>query len=126
MLVAGARLRLGRGWENSELLLVELSIKLANCSIVLFRRFELFAIYRVLVCGILCYGYNERCFNIFVLCGYLKHSELLVSFDDLFPMFSIPQTWNESKKKHKYLDCRLLVPLVRSSLKLALMSLEDL
>ena len=43
----------------------------------LFRRIELFAIYGVLVCGILCYVYNERCFNIFVLCGYLKQNELL-------------------------------------------------
>ena len=113
MLVAGARLRLGRGWENSELLLVELSIKLANCSIVLFRRFELFAIYRVLVCGILCYGYNERCFNIFVLCGYLKHSELLVSFDDLFPINHMPlvnlhtpdMKWKQKNTSTWIVDC---------------------
>ena len=86
MMVAGAGLRFRLAEKTVNYDWWSSASNRQTVPLFLFRRIELFAIYGVLVCGILCYVYNERCFNIFVLCGYLKQNELLVSSDDLFPI----------------------------------------
>ena len=98
MLMAGAGLRLGELRKQWVITYSRASpSKPANCFIVPFP--TIWIILNLWSVGlwhfVLRLHYNERCFNIFVLCGYFKQNELLVYAllmhrDDLFQQTSFP------------------------------------